>query len=282
MDLTTDRFAEVVFEERRRGYDPVEVDRFLEEIEAGVGALQGKVARLKQRVIDAEAAGSKASETEETLRRTLVLAQRTADAVVEEAKNESAQIVSDATESAATLTADAEEQSATIREMAESEARRVAEATRGPVLDEIRDLEEIRNFLMDDVELLETHVATERERIERAVGSIQAALSDPEPLRVARAPQLSGVSLGSGPVIAPEDDQGIAEVSAVPEDEHTQAIDVVEPQEVSDQTEQHEAVENDSGDEFFDELRRAVNDGDDYGEASLLFEDEDDEQHIQS
>jgi cell division initiation protein len=282
MDLTTNRFAEVVFEERRRGYDPVEVDRFLEEVESGVGALQNQIARLKQRVIDAEAEGSKTSETEETLRRTLVLAQRTADAVVEEANVEAQRLIGDATERAATMLAESESQSSTIREMAESEARRVAKAAREPVLDEIRDLEEIRNFLMDDVELLETHVATERERLERSVEAIQAALTDPEPLRVAQSPQLSGVSMTSPSVRTVEDSYAeVAEVEAIDDGDYTQALDAVDVP-TEDATEERDTVEQDGGDDFLDELRRAVNDEDDYGEDTLAFEDEDDEQHVQS
>src|SRR5687768_5900062 len=119
MDLTPQVINEVEFSMARRGYDPDQVDEFLEKVAVAVGELTERLAELRERVATAErradeaerraaeqpervvaaapvptpspsaAAVSAAAEAElETLKRTLLLAQRTADAAVREAQEE--------------------------------------------------------------------------------------------------------------------------------------------------------------------------------------------------
>ncbi len=294
MDLTTQRLANVAFEERRRGYDPEQVDQFLAEVETGVAELQDQVSRLQQRVREAEAEadtdGTK-TEIEETLTRTLVLAQRTADTAVEEAHREAEQIVVDAQEEAAKMVAVSEAKAQTIRDAAESEARRLAESTRAPMLEEIRELEQIRNFLMDDVELLEFHLEQHRGRLRDTVDSLREVLDDPESLRLTPAPELSGVSLERG--LGSDDESGddgdiddddsveFTSDSDFDDDEWTAAEDAdVDDLDDADDAELEsyelptEAVPEVSGDAFLDELRRAVSDGDEYEDAEIVFEDD--------
>src|SRR6187431_706272 len=98
MDVTPQVINEVEFHQRMRGYDPDEVDDFLERVAAAVEELHDRVRQAEQRAAAAErsapaAAGRTAERTlaasaapsgkgddTESIRRTLVLAQRTADA----------------------------------------------------------------------------------------------------------------------------------------------------------------------------------------------------------
>src|SRR2546428_10987851 len=80
MELTPQRLREVEFKERWRGYDPEEVDDLLERVAAGLEEFENRVRQATQRAVRAEQRASEGGDTRETLRRTLVLAQRTADA----------------------------------------------------------------------------------------------------------------------------------------------------------------------------------------------------------
>ena len=93
---------------RKGGYDEVEVDTFLDEVEVEFRSLLEENASLRQRLeaaMNAPAPTVVASETEEMLRRTLVLAQRTADETVAAAQAEAARILEGARgEAQSTLT----------------------------------------------------------------------------------------------------------------------------------------------------------------------------------
>lgn len=200
MDITPQLLKEVKFSESWRGYDRDEVDEFLERVGAGVALVQG---RLREAIERAEAAESRAqsmgsrSEAEETLKRTLVLAQRTADAAVAEANETAARTVSEAEARAQRTIADAEAHAAVLRAEAEAEARRVIESTRAPLIEEIKELERVRNFLRDDIEMLENHLAAHRERLRSQLSEIAALLDEPSMLRPEPTPETSGVDAGS-------------------------------------------------------------------------------------
>src|SRR5438132_444907 len=114
MELTRQRLRDVEFNEPWRGYDPEEVADLLERVAAGLEDFENRVRQATERAVRAEQRASEGSDTDETLRRTLVLAQRTADAAI-----------ADADERAKQLVADAEHQSATMVSDAEAEARRI-------------------------------------------------------------------------------------------------------------------------------------------------------------
>ena len=101
-------------------YNTRDVDDFIERIAGSVGHLNERVARGpgarrggRARLIDCSTRSTscaavprpprrrRCSETDETLRRTLVLAQRTADATIKEAKEEANRVLSEAREEAA-------------------------------------------------------------------------------------------------------------------------------------------------------------------------------------
>jgi cell division septum initiation protein DivIVA len=108
------------------------------------------------------------SETDDTLRRTLVLAQRTADATIKEAKDEAARLLSEAREEAART-----------RSEAEAEARRGTEGARAAAEAEIESLLDTRDSLKRDIEALGDRMRDQRERIRSGINELERVLEDP-------------------------------------------------------------------------------------------------------
>ncbi len=94
MELTVEVLREAEFREGWRGYNPADVDEFIDRVSMGVQELRDRIHALTVR---AERAESRlGGENDETVKRTLVLAQRAADLVVSEAKSVAERIVQDA------------------------------------------------------------------------------------------------------------------------------------------------------------------------------------------
>ena len=130
----------------------------------------------------------------ETISRTLLLAQRTADSTVAEAEG-----------AAQDRLAAAEAEAARIVENAMAESRRAAETERVRVEGEVQSLLARRDFLESDVDHLEQHLQAQRERITEVVaelGSITTRVANG--LAPMRRPQLSA-SDHSGEVEVPTD-----------------------------------------------------------------------------
>ena len=158
MDLTPKLLTEGTdFQQVRRGYDPDEVDDFLERVAAAVSRLQGQLVEANRRAEAAESAaraggqsgGQPAPENTlvEEMQRTLVLAQRTADAAVREAREEADSLVSAARREAATVLTNGRQ-----------EADRYAAESRLQLATEVRELEDRRDALYADLDVLEKHV----------------------------------------------------------------------------------------------------------------------------
>lgn len=193
MEVTPQLLKDVEFADRWRGYDQAEVDDFLERVAAGVAELRQRLQSLEaraeaaeRRAAAAEAAVASSSDVgadTETIRRTLLLAQRTADAAVAEAQEQAAGTVEAAERRAAALVAEAE-----------AEARRTVDDTRQRLLHEIAVLEGTRDALRSDVDLLERHLDDARHRLRASLGDLQEVLDHPELLRTPPAPELSGAT----------------------------------------------------------------------------------------
>src|ERR1700732_2294734 len=110
MDVSPKTLREVEFREKMRGYHPEDVDHFLEQVAAGLEVLQERLRQAVERAQRAEAAASDVGGNDETLRKTLVLAQRTADLAVQEAGEQAARILAGAEQQAQAVLAEAEEQ----------------------------------------------------------------------------------------------------------------------------------------------------------------------------
>jgi len=127
MPLTPEDVRNRRFKTSFRGYDETEVDTFLDEVEVELTRLLGEQDDLRKRLQAAQSAPPPqpvASEAEEMLRRTLVLAQRTADETVASAQQEAERLTSDARAQAEAMLQQANEQAASAT--ADLERRRQA------------------------------------------------------------------------------------------------------------------------------------------------------------
>src|SRR5689334_3928901 len=99
----------------RNGYDETEVDTFLDEIEVEMTRLTEERDELRRKLEAAQSAPPPqpvASEAEEMLRRTLLLAQRTADETVATAQSEAERMTTEARTQATAMLQQAQEQAA--------------------------------------------------------------------------------------------------------------------------------------------------------------------------
>lgn len=313
MDLTPELLRTVEFNDARKGgYDHDEVDEFLDRAAADLARQHDKVRELETRISEAERRAAEAeasakdnSDSDETLRRTLVLAQRTADAAIKEAEDDAARIVAEARQRADGMIASAEEQ-----------VRRDVGATRDRLQVEIRELEGRRSELHGRINELSGHLDAERDRVATQLEQLRESLrsdsmafapvpggadepsvvdsttpteSDPEPA-VDAAPSdidLSDDDATADPGVvadAPEpvDEPGgedLSDLPPPPEDWSSSADDEGGPP-----TEATPVVDlgSDVGSSHLDELRRAVGTGPDEQEeeddaAMAAFFDQDDD-----
>lgn len=195
MELTPSQLTNATFRTVRKGYDPDEVDAFLEQAAGALELAQQQatameararaaVARLQEAAAAAEQAKADptpATRTEEvapgdaeTITRTLLLAQRTADTAVAEAKAEAERLVSQAQAEAESTIDSTREMSSRLLEDAKAEARSVGEAEREAAQNEVQSLVARREFLVGDVDQLEQFLAEQRERLRAAARQIEA------------------------------------------------------------------------------------------------------------
>jgi cell division initiation protein len=189
MELTPQRLREVEFRQAWRGYDEEEVDELLERVAAGLEDFERRIREATERAVRAEQRASEGGDTDDTLRRTLVLAQRTADAAISEANERAAQLVSDAEIRSAALVADAE-----------AEARRIADESETQLRENVSALESARSTLQDDVDALGRYLDDERGRVRTTLQALMARI-DTDLRRDSSAPAPSAVSV---PEPAPE------------------------------------------------------------------------------
>jgi DivIVA domain-containing protein len=199
MQLTVAAVRDVQFRQSWKGYDTVEVDDFLDAVATGVAVLHERLLLAQQRneVVGAaqtvSPVASVRSESDESIRRTLVLAQRAADLVVSEAKSVADRIVADAHGEAAAITtasravAEQTEQQARVRaEQILTEATAMAErqtATRAAELHRsLDDLIEEQGRRRFEVEQLRLQVETYRGQLRAELEAQMRRLeSIPEP-----------------------------------------------------------------------------------------------------
>src|SRR4051794_13685139 len=98
MALSPQRIRDTRFKPAKRGYEPTEVDSFLEQAAAALEAAQNDAAAMEararaavarlQELSQADAAPRASADESDTISRTLLLAQHTADATVADARAE--------------------------------------------------------------------------------------------------------------------------------------------------------------------------------------------------
>lgn len=220
--------TDVRFSVAKKGYDPDEVDNFLERVSAAVAQLQDKLrqataqaevaearageagrsqAALQSRIEALEAELAQARESQaaapprspedeaEQVSKVLVLAQRTADAAIEEANASARTTLADARSQASTIVGDAQSEADRIMAQARVDAEQLVSSRRQTLADEIRGLEQVRDAVSSDVSVLERHAGDQRGVLQAAVSRLQAVLDDPAAFRVAPAPATSGAAL---------------------------------------------------------------------------------------
>jgi cell division initiation protein len=210
--------TDVRFSVARKGYDPDEVDNFLERVSAAVAQLQDK---LRQATANAEAAEGRANDATRAqtllqarvdkleadlaaagtgapaaaplrspeddaaeVSKVLVLAQRTADAAVAEARASANQTV-----------ADAEAEAGRIISKARSEADETASRQREALAAEVRTLEESRAKLAGDIAALDRYLDDQRHSLTGALDRIRGVLDDPSSLRLGNPPATTTVEV---------------------------------------------------------------------------------------
>lgn len=281
MDVTPQLLHDVEFREAKRGgYNTQDVDEFLERLAIGLERQEKVVQEAQQRVAAAEAraeeaerraahaehAASETTASDETLKRTLVLAQRTADAAIREAEEQAGRTLSAAQAEADRLLSETHEAHAHAQAQAEAEARAAHEKARTQVLGEMRDLVAARDRLREDLHLLEHHLEGQRERVRVTVEELQRLLDDPDALYEVEAPELSET-----PIPTPEEPVWSDEEPAalVPDDDDVwidasdgEALEVAEADDDGPHTQPVDVVaEHDRDDDaYLTELRKAMTD----------------------
>lgn len=150
LKVSPQRLREVRFAEQWRGYRTDEVDDFVDQVAEAISALELRVREATERAVRAEQALHE-QRPDEHVSRTLVLAQRTADAALAEAEVEANRLVDEATRRAEALMREAEERASGQRREIEQRAA-----------SELEDLAERRSALEADVALLARYVQGQR------------------------------------------------------------------------------------------------------------------------
>jgi DivIVA domain-containing protein len=197
MEMSPQRVRTAEFKTVRKGADPDEVRTFLNDVADELERAQNQstameararaaVARLQEMSEGQPAAAAPAAPTitappepvtvpaeqSDAISRTLVLAQRTADSLIAEAKAEAARVVGTANNEAATTRDSTREMASTMLDEARDEARRVGEAERLAIASEVDSLKARRDFLESDVDHLEQFLIAQRSRIRDAAAEL--------------------------------------------------------------------------------------------------------------
>ena len=233
MELSPKAITNVEFHLVRKGYDPDEVRAFLTQVAKGVEALQTQltnadararaaVARMQELTSSSPSVAAPTS-TEvvapvavpvpavveapmhmgdtDTIAKTLLLAQRTADATVAEAQAKAATIVASAEDRARTIvdqaetrsgvvTRDAEERAAAMIDKAKSDAVEASAAERGRIQSEIAAMRAERDQLQAHVTEMGAQLIDHRGRLEATINGMRQLLDDPRGLRPVSAASL--------------------------------------------------------------------------------------------
>lgn len=212
MELSPQSVASTTFKTVKKGYDPDEVRAFLAQLATSIESTQAQatameararaaVARLQELAASQATAASPAPtsstgvDESQTISRTLLLAQRTADNTIAEAEADAKRIRDEADAEARDTLESARETQIRLIDESKSDARRAGEAARIQIESEVQALLARREFLLSDVDHLEQHTMTHRDRL-REVASELAGIIERGPGGLAdlRRPLMSAVN----------------------------------------------------------------------------------------
>ena len=214
------------FKPAKRGYDPAEVDSFLEQAAAALEAAQNDAAAMEararaavgrlQELSQADTAPRASADESETISRTLLLAQRTADATVADAQAEADRVLAAARDEAAGGISAANEEAGRLVEEARLEARRTGESELVQVEGEVQALLARRDFLESDVDHLEQYLLAQKERITEAVHELtELCQRVPSGLGEMRRPLLSAAADDGDPLESGSSGSGDSELTEI-------------------------------------------------------------------
>jgi DivIVA domain-containing protein len=210
MELSPQAVAAATFKTVKRGYDPDEVRAYLIEVSASLEAshqqatamearARAAIAKLQDATQHPQHTGqvpvtvpSVPAEEADTISRTLLLAQRTADTTIAEAQATAAKLTEAAHAEAAGATSAARLEATSTLDQARAEAARLlddarAEAQRAKsdqhlrAEAEVKELMAQRDALVADIASLERHGAAQRDRL-RETSAALAKLADQMPV----------------------------------------------------------------------------------------------------
>lgn len=217
--IDAQRIREVEFRERMRGYHQEDVDDFLEQVARGVEELERQLAAAKEEIasVRARSAGpqpqSSAGPSDDVIQRTLIVAQRAADQLREEAERETRD-----------LRAEAKRQAERILAEARTTSRLIEEERRKNLMEELSELETEIKRRQEQLATLLKRDKLVREKLVEELGGLLASLSTPgweleAELPAAEATPVSsdavgveGVASDSGVVPVPQDPAPLASV----------------------------------------------------------------------
>jgi DivIVA domain-containing protein len=195
MEISPQAVSAATFKTVKKGYDPDEVRSYLTRVSTTLEAAQQQATAMEARaraaiakMQDLQAAAatsgaaapvahprhevSAAPDESETISRTLLLAQRTADTTVAEAQAEAESVTAAAHGAAETLLNEARAEADRILGEARADARRVKDEELAKADSEVQSLLARRDFLVADVDHLEQYVAAQRERLRDAATAL--------------------------------------------------------------------------------------------------------------
>jgi DivIVA domain-containing protein len=197
MEMSPQTVRSTGFRVVKKGYDPAEVDAFKEQVASAVEYTQNQATAMEARAraavaklqemsqqmaanaqeaavpTAAPAAAPVGAGDHEVISRTLLLAQRTADTTVAEARLEADQILAQARDEAGRVLDNARTMGAKTLEDARYEARRSVEDEKVRAENEVQALLARRDFLLSDVDHLEQYVIAQRDRVRDAAVQLQ-------------------------------------------------------------------------------------------------------------
>lgn len=191
MEISPQTIRSTGFKTVKKGYDPDEVESFRAQVAIAVETAQNQATSMEARARAAvaklqelsqqvntpgrEVAAPVTTHTGDTemISRTLLLAQRTADAALADARVEAEGITAHAREEAARVLDSARTMAAKTVEDARADARRAVDDERVKAENEVQALLARRDFLLGDVDHLEQYLQAQRERLRDAAVQLQ-------------------------------------------------------------------------------------------------------------
>ncbi|HEY5874562.1 MAG TPA: DivIVA domain-containing protein [Ilumatobacteraceae bacterium] len=254
MDESPQAVAGTTFRIVKKGYDPDEVRAYLSNVSRSLTAAQEHAASMEARARQAVAKaqelmqqrqatperGMKLEDTE-TISRTLLLAQRTADNTTADARREAEKTLATARAEAETALAGAKQEALRVVEAARADARRAGENERVQVEEELQQLLARLEFLRDDVTQLDRFTGEQRTRLRETADALHDIAERPVGgLGEHRSPVLSAASDMPPPFGTPVAEGGLSfaggDESGTASDPEaaTQALDAMDQAEIDD------------------------------------------------